>query len=375
MKNKQRGDILIMTLFLLVVFVVIMTAWAQFASRQAHTVTNQEQEEQAFAVAEAGIERSLFLLNSGVHEPDTMISNGSIVDEVINPETGEVTGTYVLSFSGGGTTLNVTSVGYDFIQAERCQEIDAVIETVTGALSAAQYYVNEFDHELDTVCGVVPGLIPPTEPVIVTPPGIVMFDDPFDETANRILDQHTPNNLGVGWNRLLERGAGNNKLQIKKKDDYLKPKCNKNGKSRGALYMNKTDMVWDDYDVSVRQKNGDKADDFNFLAARIQGPNDFYALKWNENNGQSNPGIYKREVGTWTLLASIQWVAIKDGSIVTLRVKGSIISALDDGVVIASSNDTAFSSGGRVGVGMGAIQNPTDDCSSQRLENFKVVTV
>jgi hypothetical protein len=55
-----------------------------------------------------------------------------------------------------------------------------------------------------------------------------------------------------------------------------------------------------------------------------------------------------------------------------LKVLGTVISVQDDGLQIVSVNDSSISSAGKAGVGMGAVQNATDDLSAQQLDNFTV---
>jgi Tfp pilus assembly protein PilX len=148
--SQQRGDILIMTLLLLVTFIVIITAWVQFAARQAHVVADQEQEERAFGAAEAGLRYAMFLLNSDAKEPDELENLAG--QEVTGPAGGTAVGTYSLKFDGGGVPLAVTAIGRSQNVADRCQTIDAIIDSFEGALGDTQYYVSQFNHRTSIDC-------------------------------------------------------------------------------------------------------------------------------------------------------------------------------------------------------------------------------
>jgi hypothetical protein len=149
MKNKQRGDILILTLAMLLVFVVILAAWSRFAALQRHVVADQEQEEVAFGMAEAGIRHTLFALNSGEIGPDELENQTG--QQVTDPRNGALVGSYDIEFVGDTVPLEVTSVGRGG-GAEECQTVDAVIDSLEGAVGGTQYYVSEFNHRSGNDC-------------------------------------------------------------------------------------------------------------------------------------------------------------------------------------------------------------------------------
>lgn len=154
-KSEQRGAVLTMTLVFFVVFLVIATAWLSFAARQSHEVADQEQEEQAFQIGEAGIERTLFFLNSGVYTPDDLLGLSTPLVGVVQDGSGKVMGSYELTFAGaGGGSVTVTALAHDIEVEKRCQRVVAAIDSMTGALAdTAEYYVRSWDHDLDVTCG------------------------------------------------------------------------------------------------------------------------------------------------------------------------------------------------------------------------------
>jgi len=143
-----------MTLVFFVVFLVIATAWLSFAVRQSHEVTDQEQEEQAFQIGEAGIERTLFFLNSGVYTQDDLAGLSAPVVGVVQDKSGKTMGSYELTFDVAGSgPLTVTALAHDIELEKRCQRVVADIESMTGVLTGPEYYVRSWDHDLDVTCG------------------------------------------------------------------------------------------------------------------------------------------------------------------------------------------------------------------------------
>lgn len=208
-----------------------------------------------------------------------------------------------------------------------------------------------------------------TESTLACGPTLV-FSDLFSSTFTTELSNHAPT-LGSGWTRLFEvtdgsYNGGNSRLAVIGSSDTLQDNgwC---GSSDGALYQTDDVMSGANYEVSVTQVNGDTGDDYSTLAARIQDANNMYAFTWNESDGR----LYKRVSGSWTALGA-QTSGIADGSTVVLKVSGTTISILDDGVTKRSVTDSTFSSPGRAGVGIGAVTDTSDDCSSQSLDNFAV---
>lgn len=194
-----------------------------------------------------------------------------------------------------------------------------------------------------------------------------VFFDTFTESSNTILDSHTPD-VGTGWTQIIEViNSGTSRLRVRANVDQLRR--NTCYTSEGALYEADDVISSADYEVRVRQVNGDIGDDPSILAARIQDPNNMYVLRWNESAAY----LHKRVGGVWTTIAGPAG-GISDGSTVILKVDGTTISAIDDSNTILSVTDSSHSAAGKAGVGMGAVVVSGDDCSSQRLDDFEVYT-
>jgi PKD repeat protein len=203
-------------------------------------------------------------------------------------------------------------------------------------------------------------------------PKPVEFFDPFFDNSDTSLASHNPQNgggMGSGWYQLVElRKSGTATLTTESVGDYLrKGTCSYN---EGTLYETADMMSSPDYEVSILQSEGGSSDDYNILAARIQDANNMYAFNWNTKRGQ----LYKRVNGSWYKLGS-QTSGIANSSKITLKVEGNTISALDDGVVISSVNDSDITSAGRAGIGMGAVIVSGSDCTNQQLDDFQVAVL
>lgn len=134
----QRGGALLLSMVLLGAFVVMFIAAATLINRQFHQITQQEQEEQAFQVAEAGVFYALWFIDQDLLD----LSNpGNVTDyEVTDPTTdpAEVIGNFDLTFTvrnnevGGPVTVDIVSVGEDAVLSELKQTIRATIHSRDG---------------------------------------------------------------------------------------------------------------------------------------------------------------------------------------------------------------------------------------------------
>ena len=96
---------------------------------------------------------------------------------------------------------------------------------------------------------------------------------------------------------------------------------------------------------------------------------DIYAFQWSSTLGQ----LWKRVSGTWSQLGG-NTPGFATGDVVTLKTQGTNIIVLRNNSQVLSVNDTTFTAPGSAGVGMGGVIDNNADCSSQVLDNFKVLT-
>ena len=191
------------------------------------------------------------------------------------------------------------------------------------------------------------------------------FLDTMTETSETELPSHTPDQ-GGSWTKLINTGE-TCELEVDDADYLGDGSC---GLDDGTLYRTQSAASDADVEISVTQVDGDTSDDYNFIACRVQDGNNMYAFKWNETNGQ----LYKKVGGTWSALGSAT-AGVVDGSTVALRCEGTTITATDDGTTLRTVTDSAISSAGYGGIGMGALVTATDDASTQKLDNFEMVVL
>lgn len=138
-----------MTLVILGVFAIIMAGSAALINRQFNQVVGQEQEEQAFQIAESGVSYALWLMDQGLVDfanPQS-IADYEVKDQTVDPP--EVLGTFDLTFQtlsftpGGPVAIRVVAEGEDLVLKERKQTIEATIQSD----DLDDFRVVEWDHK------------------------------------------------------------------------------------------------------------------------------------------------------------------------------------------------------------------------------------
>jgi len=139
-----------MTLVILGLFMVMMLATTALINRQFKEIVGQEQEEQAFQIAEAGVSYTLWLLGNGLIDfaNPRGISDYAVTDHTKDPP--EVLGTFDLEFTievhdpvNGRVALRAVSTGTDQELTDRKQ----VIEVVIYSDDLDIFNVVEWDHK------------------------------------------------------------------------------------------------------------------------------------------------------------------------------------------------------------------------------------
>lgn len=138
------GGIALMMLVILGMMAVIAGSTILFVSRQYNQTVRQEQEEQAFHLAEAGVNFIVFSLNQSVFTTESLITAGSLSGTV--PALGD--GRYNLVFGDvagatPGQNVRVVSFGYDSTQ-QFCQVLDVVVHRTGDAQQ--QFIVDTWNH-------------------------------------------------------------------------------------------------------------------------------------------------------------------------------------------------------------------------------------
>lgn len=150
---QQRGSITALVLVMMIVLGVILAASMQFIARQSHQTIVQEQEEQAFAAAEAGVQHVLWLLHAegGGHTVDTLHSSppSTLRDHPLTTAGGEVLAYFTVTTEAPvGGRLKMRSEGRDASLQALCQTIEAEV-----VQSGANVSLVSWNHRPTTACG------------------------------------------------------------------------------------------------------------------------------------------------------------------------------------------------------------------------------
>ena len=139
-----------MTLVILVVFLVLMVGTAALISRQFNQIVGQEQEEQAFQIAEAGVNYAVWVFDNNLidYADPQPVMDYEVTDQTREP--AEVLGTFDLTFStlsqsgtSGPVAVKVVSVGKDAVLINRKQTIEAIISSE----DLDTFRIVEWDHK------------------------------------------------------------------------------------------------------------------------------------------------------------------------------------------------------------------------------------
>lgn len=129
--TNSRGDIMIMSLVMVVMFVVIFMALAGLTGRQHRETVLQAHDELAFQMAEAGLNYARWRL---AHDGDDFTS----VSDTVEDQFAGIIGTYEVTFEEpqpGSTTVIITSVGTTESQPSR----EITLRARYGIPSLARY--------------------------------------------------------------------------------------------------------------------------------------------------------------------------------------------------------------------------------------------
>lgn len=197
----------------------------------------------------------------------------------------------------------------------------------------------------------------------------VFYDDFNADPSDAVLDASNYSTrvgpiIGSGWTQIV--GGSSQQMRADSASDWLEDgSC---GGNEASLYRIDDLLLSDDYEVSAIYRGTDSGNDYSILAARIQDVNNMYAFQWSTSRGE----LWVRNGGSWSQLGG-DTSGLARADEVILKVEGSNISVLRNGAVIRSESDSTHTSAGYAGVGMGAVIESGADCSSQELDNFKVL--
>lgn len=166
-QRYQAGGIVLLVLFMLLVFVIISAASMRIIARQANQTTLQEQEEQAFEIADAGVNYVLWLLSTtgGNLTPPQLLAAppASATNHPVTDRNNQVIGKFNLFFGPAcSDALTFRAVGYDQIKTNLCQVIDAKVQRFVSG----EYKLVKWDHLVSYPCD--QNYVPPS-PAVCTP--------------------------------------------------------------------------------------------------------------------------------------------------------------------------------------------------------------
>lgn len=135
-----------MTLVILGLFVVMMTAAVGLIASQFRQTAEQKLRLQNLQIAEAGVNYAFWLFKSGVRQPDD--TNSILGHRMVDPETGDDVGEFDLEFdpspSGKLWIIEVTATGRSLTTPAREQSIVVEIRRSAGG----EYFLRVWDWQV-----------------------------------------------------------------------------------------------------------------------------------------------------------------------------------------------------------------------------------
>jgi len=375
-----------MMLMVFGLLLVMLGGSIAFISRQFRDTVNQEQGEQAFYAAEAGVQYTLFLLNSGVYSISQLVELGSLEHNVNDDQTDSRVGIATIQFYAGSETdtMRVISFGSDNA-GKYCQAI--IVDIRRGQVGNAQpFIITAWDHYLS--CQLIATPVPtpsssttPTPSASVTPtpsssatptptPGII-FSDTFSGVNGTELINHSPD-VGLGWTKVIEVGTGGGQIIIcgdGTAGGFGACDGDPAESSQGTLYTANASGYGVNYEVSVTAVGVDTTDDASIIAIRAQDANNMYAVRFSAD--VSSGQFYKKVGGIWTALGAA-FNGPASGSQVKLVASNNTLSFHDDGAPVRIITDASIEAPGKAALGIGAAVLSADDANDQRFDNFQV---
>lgn len=152
-KSQQRGGIVLLVLLMLLVFTIIATASLRFIVRQSNQAVLQEQEEQAFGIADAGVNYVLWLLSGtgGNFTPLQLVAAppSSTQNHPVTDTASQKVGEFDLYFGPACSDyVEFRSVGYDLLKTNLCQVVDGKAQLFTNG----EYKIVKWNHLVGYQC-------------------------------------------------------------------------------------------------------------------------------------------------------------------------------------------------------------------------------
>jgi len=139
---------MLLVLMMLILFIAIMSATLQYVIRQSHETVDQEQEEQAFNVADSGVSYVQWMLDptGGQKLPADIV----VMTQMVHDDLGQEIGTFTIDDLWADTNeIIFTSTGRDVELTDRCQVIRVGMKQLEAD---EQYVLTEWDHLVGYPC-------------------------------------------------------------------------------------------------------------------------------------------------------------------------------------------------------------------------------
>jgi hypothetical protein len=191
------GSILLMTLVMFGMFSIVTISVIGFINAQQHAVSEQEQREQAFGLAEAGVHYTLWALESGTYDPQALKAQTTpVVQQVNDPNTKKLLGDFTLTFgvtgAVGSEIVTVASVGHDATRNNLCATVIGQLQRAGASTDGTTIPYKIIGWNRQPSCNQNPALPSPSVAVSPSPSGNAdsgllahwQFDEGSGSTAN-----------------------------------------------------------------------------------------------------------------------------------------------------------------------------------------------
>lgn len=149
----DKGGVTILVLSLAIVFSIIAATSAQLVTRQNRETIDQEQEEQAFGLADAGVYYTQWLLdpNGAALSVDDLLNNppSETTNHAITTNGGETIGTFTITFLAGADNdfIDISVEGKDF-GVDICQDVMATLTR----FDTEEFLITDWEHDSPREC-------------------------------------------------------------------------------------------------------------------------------------------------------------------------------------------------------------------------------
>lgn len=147
-----------MVLAMLLAFIIIFASSIQWIARQSRATVDQEQEEQAFGLADTGVNYTIWLLTplprgAGLAPSELLINPPAATENhAITGDDGAVLGFFSIDYlTSDADQITLTSVGWDAIRPDICQAVDATLKRFANGA----FRVTSWHHRLKYDCNLI----------------------------------------------------------------------------------------------------------------------------------------------------------------------------------------------------------------------------